>query len=83
MQSLHAPGGFRPFVAGRQAPLKLQPCRHIARSENGTSPKREISEDVLQRLRVAEEEAANLRKELAKARAEAVAKVVFDTLGSA
>ena len=76
MQSMHASGGFR--VAGRQAPLKLQPSRHIARSENGASQKKEISEDVLQRLRVAEEEAAALRQELAKARAEALAKVFFN-----
>ena len=76
MHSLIAHGGlsFRPFVAGFK-PVKLQPSRQLARSENGTSQSKGIDEDVLQRLRIAEEEAAKLRQELAKAKAEAVAKV--------
>ncbi|BDA41050.1 hypothetical protein COCOBI_01-7050 [Coccomyxa sp. Obi] len=73
MHSLNAHGGFRPFVSGFR-PVKLQPSRQVARSENGTSQSKGIDEDVLQRLRIAEEEAAKLRQELAKAKAEAVAK---------
>lgn len=66
----------RPFTTTRcrQRPLLLK-VRAQDRNVNGAPAKEAISEDVLQRLRVAEEEAAKLRAELAKAKAEALAKV--------
>lgn len=76
MQSLHIPANLTPFVSSTRRPHRtLHPFRLIARSVNGSPQKNEISEDVLQRLRIAEEEAAKLREELAKAKAEALAKV--------
>ena len=44
-------------------------------SEGGSKGSSGISEDVLQRLRLAEEEAVKLREELAKAKAEALERV--------
>ena len=44
-------------------------------SEGGSKGSSGISEDVLQRLRLAEEEAVQLREELAKAKAEALERV--------
>ena len=41
--------------------------------------KQGIGEDMLAKLRAAEEEAAKLRKELAKAKADAAAKVIWQT----
>ena len=57
--------------------------RHICRGkgsirragESGSKGSSGISEDVLQRLRLAEEEAVKLREELAKAKAEALERV--------
>jgi hypothetical protein len=50
-------------------------------SENGAPSKPVVSEDVLSKLRAAEEEAAKLRQELAEARAKAGPKA--DLVGSA
>ena len=48
-----------------------------AGNDNGAPTKQGIGEDMLAKLRAAEEEAAKLREELAKAKADAAAKVIW------
>ena len=66
---------LRPFVAGRvHAPRRPVTA---AGNDNGAPTKQGIGEDMLAKLRAAEEEAAKLREELAKAKADAAAKVIW------
>jgi hypothetical protein len=76
--SVRLHGCFMPFSAVRPTYRSgLWKLKAEKNNGNGISTREGISEDVLQRLRIAEEEAAILRQELAKARAEALAKVVL------
>lgn len=68
---------LRPFVPGR-AHATRRPVT-AAGNDNGAPMKQGIGEDMLAKLRAAEEEAAKLRKELAKAKADAAAKVIWQT----
>ena len=65
----------KPFVSGCRVGAPRRPVT-AAGNDNGAPIKQGIGEDMLAKLRAAEEEAAKLRKELAKAKADAAAKVI-------
>ena len=61
-------GGTRPHLCPKRGGIR-------SAGEGGSKGSSGISDDVLQRLRLAEEEAVKLREELAKAKAEALERV--------
>ena len=66
---------FRATCKGTVRLSRLHSSRARSSNDSGSKANDAISEDVLQRLRLAEEEAKKLREELAKAKAEALERV--------
>ena len=67
-------GGTRPHLCPKKGIRSA--------GEGGSKGSSGISDDVLQRLRLAEEEAVKLREELAKAKAEALERVRLELLSA-